>query len=98
MSQIKISASEVFMVMAIEKVVFNGMGNINPSDIKLIPVSGSENESSVYAHFHENMKHLKIIGVSSLEYLRFQEQILLDHLKENNLELNPVADKTLERT
>jgi len=83
----KIEASQAFVVMAIEKAAFNGMGNIDPEDIKLIPVSGFESEASVFKHFDEEKKSLKVLGVSSLEYLRFQEKIILDHLSENGMEV-----------
>jgi hypothetical protein len=82
-----LNESEVFIVSAIEKSAFNGMGKISPEDIKLIPVSGAESEATVHEHFHQEMKHLKVIGVSSLEYLRFQERIMLEHLQENGFVL-----------
>ncbi len=86
-SRESIDSDHVFIVMTVEKTAFNGMGDIQPHDIKLAPVSGLENEAAVFRWFSENKKHLKVIGVQSLAYLRFQEKIMMDHLEENELVL-----------
>lgn len=86
-SENQISPKHVFIVMTVEKSAFNGMGDIPPHDIKLAPVSGLETEADVYRWFAENKKHVKVIGVQSLEYLDFQKTILMEHLKENELVL-----------
>lgn len=83
--QTYIHPSTIFLVMAIEKNVFNGMQDIDNDNIKLIPISGCENEIEVRNYFNDELKNLRVIGVQSYEYLTFQLGLLKDYAVEMDM-------------